>query len=271
MEDGSIWGHNVWSSSSDYFGLPILSKFNETLGVFEFVESTNDLPSAWRDSDPRTNDIIFWSEVFLDPSGFFWIIPRKDAIHSYDPITQKSQRRADLTNINTENAVLSPDGTIYISRELEGSPLSVPDYEFNDGEVLSYVHETGELKVIKNPNEKWPSYGNLYVDHSGRLWLGAVGWWDTEDGWYRIHPNPLWHFIRIHFGGLYSWVEPEILIESSDGRMWYRVRGRGIAWLEPKTMEGCWFTTEDTNIVEDRENVLWMTSNGNLYKYNLKP
>lgn len=270
-DDGSVWGQNVWGRSSDEFKPPILSKYNDVSGKFELVESTKNIPAFWRDSDSRTNDILFWNKIFLDSAGVFWIVTQRDSIYSYNPATQKTEKHADISTIHIKNAALSPDGSIYISGKPDDSYISNRYHVIGQEKILHYVPQTDELKVIENPNENWPSYRNLYIDRNNRLWLGSVGWFSPQNGWELIFPNRFLYLLRIEFGDNYGWVEPEILLESSDGRMWYRVKGRGMAWLDSSVMEGCWFTTYTSKIIEDANKTLWFVADGKLYKYDLLP
>lgn len=270
-KDGSVWGSNIWSNPSDSIGQPILSRFNDELKQFEFVVSTKNIPIAWRDADSRTNDAVFWSIVLLDPNEIFWIIPRKDIVYSYNPVTNQVEIHTNISDIYTKNAVSSPDGNIYIAREPLAQSTISSDYKLKDGEILRYSPKTEGLEVLENPNGKWPAYGNLFVDHAGNLWLGAVGWWSPKVGWNKIYPNSIEYFVRIEVGGIHSWVEPEALLESSDKKLWFRVKGRGMAWLDVGTMVGCWFTTEYTNIFEDQDKILWIVADRRLYNHQLSP
>jgi ligand-binding sensor domain-containing protein len=68
----------------------------------------------------------------------------------------------------------------------------------------------------------------------------------------------------------YRWKSPTILMESSDNRLWFESEN-GLVWLDPSEGKWCWFTTVQSNIVEDEEHNLWMIANEKLYKYPLKP
>ncbi|MFZ6029390.1 MAG: hypothetical protein ACOYYS_16890, partial [Chloroflexota bacterium] len=80
---------------------------------------------------------------------------------------------------------------------------------------------------------------------------------------YRVLPsNILWS------GMEYRWKAPQILIESSDHRLWFQ-SDNGMTWLDPEKGEWCWFTTEQSNIVEDSYHNLWMVADNKLYKLDL--
>ncbi len=63
---------------------------------------------------------------------------------------------------------------------------------------------------------------------------------------------------------------PKILLESADGKLWFH-HENGMISLDPKKGEWCWFTTYQSNIVEDSQHNLWMIADGKLYTYPLKP
>jgi hypothetical protein len=84
-----------------------------------------------------------------------------------------------------------------------------------------------------------------------------------------------WHQDALDEWRYYS--PPDPFLESSDGRVWFRIDRSGdwhtlrsgIAWFNPATREGCWFTNEGTQIQEDPQQNLWMVINDTLYKYDL--
>jgi hypothetical protein len=114
----------------------------------------------------------------------------------------------------------------------------------------------------------------MLVDHKGRLWLGAMGYLDTNGRWRLIHPHPRENFK--HLGEAF-WTPPTLILESSNGLLWYTDAkdmsgiGDGTAWYDPETRKGCLFTNLGSYMVEDAERQLWMSADGNLYRYPLEP
>lgn len=266
-KDGSIWGQNAWTTYSNPSGVFILSKYDEKDGGFKFEENVVSIPAAWKDSDGYD----YWSNVLIDQDGIFWIFANKDAIFSYDPLSQEMKRHLEIPDFLVSDVALAPNQKIYITREWE-----FPVFSIQDKEIWEFDPQKGVLKSLGVPSEPWPAYNNILVDRSGRLVLGAVGWLNENGTWQRIYPNPLVYFWNMNWKGDYRWYTPELILESSDGQLWFRKKlddgvPLGMAWLNPKTMNGCWFTTVDTNIVEDQDQNLWMVVDGKLYKYSLKP
>jgi hypothetical protein len=114
----------------------------------------------------------------------------------------------------------------------------------------------------------------MLVDHRGRLWLGAMGYMETDGSLYLLHPDaPMVWENRSEF--LY-WSPPTLLLESSNGLLWYSeyhdmsLLGEGTAWYDPETGEGCLFTNVASNVVEDEDKQLWMVADGKLYRYPLR-
>jgi hypothetical protein len=87
-----------------------------------------------------------------------------------------------------------------------------------------------------------------------------------DGSWHLIHPYPEQAFDH---AGDYLWVPPSLLMESSDGKLWYNRymdgQGDGTAWYDPKTGEGCLFADYPSTLIEDSKQQLWMAAGGKLY------
>lgn len=265
--DGSIWGQNAWPTYSGLSDAAILSKYDEKDERFKFDRNVVTIPAAWRDSDGYD----YWSNVLIDPEGIFWIFANKTAIFSYDPASQQIKRHAEIPDLLVAHVALAPDHKIYLARQWES-----PMFSIQDEELWEFNPPTGDLKNLGTPPDPWPAYNNILVDHSGRLILGAVGLRNGNGTWHRIYPNPLVYFWKMKWEGDYRWYTPELILESSDGRLWFRKKlddgvDWGMAWWDPQRMSGCWFTTIYTNIVEDQQRNLWMAADGKLYKTSVQP
>ena len=280
--DGQLWGKNIWefNYSSESEERPILSKYNELNGRFEPVESTRSIPNGVLDTNPLTADLPVWTETFLDSNDLFWFVVQRDAIYSFDPATSEVTRRTDLKGVYLKEAILASNGTIYI-RRYPSNPANLNfSFSLEKGEFMQYDPAKDQVETVDGPNGYWPTIGNLWADHSNRLWIGAVGFRDSEGKWNRIHPHPWLYMINVSTGN-FRWGSPaKIVLESSDGRLWFKRaidedRNWGMAWLDPNTMQGCWFTSEYTDIKEDTNHTLWMVAdwsvpNKKLYKYEIK-
>jgi hypothetical protein len=141
--------------------------------------------------------------------------------------------------------------------------------------LFKFLPDKGDTLLIEYPEHvaNWPLASGLLVDHTGQLWLGAIGYRDLEGNWnlmYRPYLNT--YFDNL---GQYMYAAPQILFESSDGKLWYNKYldsagyAEGTAWYDPATDTGCMFTNQSTNVVEDDEQQVWMVVNGILCKYLL--
>lgn len=265
-EDGSIWGRNVWDISSNFTSLPMLSKYNEKTQEFELDQNVREIPALWKDTNPNTIDIPFWTEVLLDSDGVFWLLAHKDAIYSYNPSTQEIERNVDLSEFLVQQAVLAPNETIYFQRYDEKNT----GFALHKQKLFQFIPQRKNIQPVEIPDGRWPGFGNILVDSSNRLWLDTVGWREPDGTWHMIYPKPWLYFWKMEWQEDYRWATPHVILESSNGYIWYRTE-KGMAWLDPNSMQGCWFTTEDTNIVEDQQHNLWMVADNKLYKYPLNP
>jgi hypothetical protein len=264
--DGSVWGGNRWNTrikEHPFDEVPVLSKYNDITRLFEYAPGILTVPIV-------ENVLAYydWPVILLDREDVFWIFVKDEAIFSYDTETNETKKHALIANIDVREAVLSTDGSIYFR-----NPLIHPEIQEED--FFRFYPESGEIIPLKLPPESWPS-GPISVDNAGNLWFGAIGHRSPEGSWHLLHPNPegyienLWKDPR--------WVTPHILLETTNGMLWFRkwsdgAGDEGMAWYDPRTMEGCWFTNEVVfdSLLEDSQQNLWMLLDGNLYKYALEP
>lgn len=270
--DGSIWGKTVWDTihgQPDLEKVPVLSKFNENTRRFEFAKGVLEIPWTL-----FTYNFSPWPEIVLDNNGVFWIFAKNDGIYRYDPATQRSEKEADLLGLNVTQVALSPDGSIYFEIFNEKIYSKESFFRLLDGMLFQFIPKTKEVVPLKIPDEPWPVFSGMLVDPMDRLWLGAISYREPDGEWKRIHPDPQEYFK--HAGDIY-WATPTLMLESSDGVLWYRkfldldLRAEGTAWYDPQTGEGCMFTNIAANIIEDSERQLWMVADGKLFKYQLTP
>jgi len=242
-KDGSLWSHNYISKS----GEPLFSIYNERTNRFDLAVGSKGIPDG---------------KVVLDQNDVFWIIPHQDSIYSYDPSTNIIKQGITLPGLAVYGTALGPDGTIYI---LKGSSYLQTS---NDEELLHFYPQTDKVDEIGVPFQPPLIFLNLLVDHSGRLWLDDRGWMEPGGAWYEVVRSPIFITNNLESGSGYQWETPSILLESSDGRLWFQ-SNNGLAWLDPQKGEWCWFTTYKSNIVEDQQHNLWMIADNKLYEYSL--
>jgi len=272
--DGSIWAHNYEGNFISFFeppfrvgisqleqqtsssAVPIFSKYDEKTNQFE-PENNIMLMSRKTDSD--------WDKVLLDENGVFWIFAQKDGIYSYDPASQSVNRHVDLpgNDMSIKSVALAQDGSIF----------------FSDDFVLVFRFSPKTGKMIRIGGTPLPFdnatslyFHNIVIDHKGRLWLGDIGWAepDTYRTWYELIPSPVFITDKVEGLPIHKWEKPWLILESLNGLLWYK-SSNGMVWLDPEQEKWCWFTTEQSNIVEDQQKNLWMIADEKLYKYSENP
>jgi hypothetical protein len=269
--DQEIFGKNMWLGQSPMDSIPALSKFNDSTKQFEVVQETEGILSAGKVS---ASDWYYSSPIVVDLSGTFWFFVSGDAVYSYQPHSPMLKKYATLHEMrNISETALGPDGSIYLY-SIEGAN----PYEFDEEKLNKFDPRTQEMSQIQRPPTKWPKFWNILVDHSGRLWTGVYGWQEKTGEWKKFHPKTEIYIQINKIYDLYDYYSPPtISLESSDGRLWFenpyfnnvKSYKSGLAWYNPSTNEGCWFTTAGTNILEDASQTLWIYFNGSLYKLRL--
>jgi hypothetical protein len=265
--DGSLWG-----ASGSSFTLPSmdwkspLAKYNEETEKFEFVNEAGDIP-AGRTNPDEVYQRPFWSIVLQDSYGAFWILAQKDAIYKFDPITYQSERYIDMPTVVVMQAVISPNDEIYY---LLGGTDSFYIRSINDWEIFRLDTKNKKTERIGVGLEPWPdSFTHMLVDHKGELWLDGLGFRKPDGKWYQIQRSPVFITNTSLDSIDYRWKKPVILLESSDGRLWFD-SPNGTTWLDLRKGKWCWFTTYRSEIVEDSDHNLWMVADNKLYKLSLE-
>jgi hypothetical protein len=277
--DGAIWGQVIQetvTNDPDLESFPVLSKFNETTERFEFVEGALEIPiieqtNGWRSVyDNRT-------EIFLDHNNAFWIIVRWDGFYHYDPATQTTVMRAESDGDYIGYTALAPDGSIYFTKpvNLTSMTMTIRDwFTLPQGTLFHYFPETDEIIPVDDFEEELPVFSGLLVDHRGRLWLGSIAYREPDGTWHSVLPDPEEFLNSVKDFNTGKTAAP--IMESSDGTLWFEkfmdtsgAFGQGTGWYDPETGEGCRFTTEATNIVEDSNQTLWIVADEILYSYAL--
>jgi hypothetical protein len=263
--NGELWSR-TWLNTQlegQLDQIPMLSQFNEKKQRFEFAPGAptfQKVEDVWSYFD--------WPIILLDQEDIFWIFIPNDAIYSYDTKTAETKKHTSITDIDMQDVVLAPDGSFYFRRYTNSTNLE-------EGEVFRFFPENGEVVPIKPPHDSWPD-GPIFVDSKGNLWFGAIGYRTPEGSWHLLHPDPEWFLTYAYV--LSRMGTPYLFFESSNGLLWFDkwsdgAGDEGLAWYNPDTGKGCWFTTvaSTRKIVEDSQQNLWMVMEGNLYKYPLEP
>jgi hypothetical protein len=276
--DGSVWG----SIAGEYHqgdpvpveSVPVLSKFDEHTQRFEFAPNVLEIVPTVPD-DPKLGWFPYFAriDIVLDKKrNIFWIFAENDGIYRYDPTTMVTQKWLDLPDLKVSSRLaLSPNGSIFV-KDFRLERMTEPYFHLYEGSLYQFFPDTREFMQLEMPDEPWPAFSGWLVDRSGKLWLGTVGYRESDGSWRLLHPDPAEYF---EHAGDQAWSPPYLMLESSDGLLWYQKfldmgpRYEGTAWYNPKTGEGCMFTNLAVNIIEDSERQLWLAADGKLYKYAL--
>jgi len=254
-KNGSLFADISFSNKS------ALGLYNEKEGQFDLVKNSNSIPDSIH---------------VLDNNGTLWILNNKDGIYSFDPSTSQLEKRVDipdlvvqqLLDIYGRTVAFAPDGSLYFLNFQDSGNTELIRYDPVSNKLERNVEAEieywlGLLYYLDTPVH------SLYVDHLGNVWLEDQGWITPDGAWYKVVRSPI--FIAEEVPDIplkYVWVHPSILLESSDNRLWFS-SANGMAWLDPQKGEWCWFTTYQSNIVEDQQHNLWMIADNKLYKYSL--
>lgn len=208
------------------------------------------------------NEIPIGLTAFDPIKGTFWIATVDNLLFNIDPINIQSISQFELPpdlgiltdlKMGTENA-------LYLLSVFETHP---------NNKVTIFKSDTIEFQQVHYSNYiNLDYFSSLFVDKSGNLWLGDQAWKTPEDIWYQIIRSPVFVSNRLPEWSGYRWDAPKITFESSNGFLWFQ-SVNGMTWLDPSKGEWCWFTTYQSNIVEDSDRNLWMIADNKLYKLPL--
>jgi hypothetical protein len=265
--NGSLWGSVKWETSYPPLirSTPVLARFNDDTRAFEFEQNVLEVPVS---TGPQ---ILRFPKILLDEQDVFWIFVDGDGIYTYDPALQRTERKTDFPdNFVVDTAALAPDGTIYIEHN-----QGWPNNRLTEDAIFQFFPETGELVSLDAPDEKWPNFDGMVVDHMGRLWLGSIGYREPSGDWHLMINNLREYLRHVDSGNYRYWVAPYVMLESSTGILWYQKYfdtgpgATGTAWYDPDTGRGCLFTNQPAFVIEDAVQRLWLAAGGNLYSYSL--
>lgn len=271
-DDGTVWSRTQWhtqSESVDIETASVLGIFNEDTRRFETAGVPIEIPVSQETEYYYGQAVLPWPEIIIDERNNFWIFVSFDGIYHYDPVTQAVERVVNLSNIPINEAALATDGSIYLSKPNEFTNTTRTLFTLTQGMLLHFKPGSDNIETITIPDEAWPVFSGMHVDRNGRLWLGSIGYRDLNETWHLIHSNTEKFFDN---AGDPSWATPRLILESSDGRLWYTRYsdggGEGTAWYDPEVNDGCLILGHSSTIIEDSKQQLWMVANGTLYRYS---
>jgi len=250
-KNGSLFADISFSNKS------ALGSYNENEGQFDVVKNSENIPGGIR---------------VLDNNGTFWILNNNDGIYSFDPITSQLKKNIDIPDLNIygrlgiygRSVAVAPDGSLYFLDFHDNGYTELARYDPTSNKLERNINGEYEYSIYLDASAQ-----SLYVDHLDNVWLDDQGWMSPDGTWYKVVHSPIFIVKQPPDIPLaYLWEHPSILLESSDNKVWFR-SDNGLAWLNPQKGQWCWFTTYQSNIVEDQQHNLWMIADGKLYKYAL--
>ncbi len=291
--NGVIWASNI---PKDYYVststvMPILSvydrKTNEFLEVPDLTIGDLGIPVSLPEMGQQ---YYVLKDHRQNKKPAFWIISQYDGIYNYwvgENGRAKLIRYMSLVDNKTLQLTEPPinkpfivnpysarDGSVYFSTIEADSRFEEAHYTkvktMIDHPLFRLDPSTGIINRIIPEITPYPDYRNVLVDSSGNLWLNSLGWMSKNSEWYQIHQPPIFILPAREYPLQPRLSVPYILLESVDKRIWFR-SPNGTTWLDPFKGEWCWFTTYQSNIVEDSEHNLWMIADNKLYKLPLNP
>lgn len=248
--------------------IPLLSIYNEIENKFEFY----DIGLEFREKQvgfgsvgmiPRDGVIITQSD------GLIWIYQQQDGLYSYNPSSSELKHYKTSFDGVIQRMIASKEGYLLFSQKKEEG------WKLSSGELVKYYPASQTTENIRVPFPRWPDYGSLLYTVSGDLWIGIHGYLSKDGSWILQSPDRLAYINLGASSESYNWAHPKLLFQSSNGYLWYTNKTGdalgvdGSAWYDPISEQGCWFTTESGNIVEDGQKSLWMAIDKKIYKYVL--
>ncbi len=256
-QDGSVYAVPYMRDRDKSSEMSVLSKYNEETKTFEFIELLQEIPLASNENAYEVTQVAYDEQREL-----FWFLVPDDAIYSFVPETQKLKKYIDIPEeeiFDISKVRVSSTGKVYFQSRLKTVTTN------EDMRLVEFDPDLNSIRKYGMPLTPWPLGNGIYIDHSDRIWFSAVGWMDSDRRWYQMIPSPIF-ISNVRFSGMdYRWQSPEIYLESKDGRLWMGF-DHGMVWLDPDEEEWCWFTTEESNIHEDKDGNLWMIAYDSLYK-----
>ena len=241
--NGTLWAELSFSKNG-YFAV-----YDEKTGQFKNIASNENIPTGVR---------------LLDDTGIFWIVSTNRGIYRFDAVHQEIKESISIpdlvlpSSLYSKNSALASDGSIYFLN-LTGDSTT---------QLMRFIPSTGQIEHIPYLDFLGDAAFNLFIDHSNRVWLGDLGWMTPDRIWYKLVRSPLFITDKAESALQYTWTRPSLILESSDGLLWFQSEN-GLTSLDLQNKKWCWFTTEQSNIVEDQQHNLWLIADSKLYRLRL--
>ncbi len=270
------WPYIASSGKMFAFGHEFISVYDEISQKFK--------PLIFPEALPPDTGKEYFERYFDQKHEIFWFFQEKGTpydgispgytIYSADPNSLTTRKRAETEPGYMSSKAIAPDGTIYFTLLRDGKGWDQSRFD-----IYRFDPKTNSIDIVPRTTSdgvyliSLHSFPDVFVDSKGNLWAGAQGFRTSNGVWYQVLPSPIlvspvgeW----VTDYGYYSIDDPMFVMESSDGRLWFSLIHQGMIWLDPNKGEWCWFTTYQSNIVEDLNGNLWMIANGALYQYPAK-
>ena len=279
-----IIGVNSWNNSRFDINqeIYILSEYNPINHEFNYIEQSTKI-------DQNSSDSGRWHYFFQDniDSNFIWyVIPNSEAFQNnfqeednqtlygtivmFDLVSKEEIKFIDLIDIYYTNILLSKNNDFYITENI--NKMSIGGKQ----DLLNISTRTGEISKIIEMPEDWFVIKSMLEDNQGNIWFDNFGY-------FNIAKNDLTYFyprakeLRLEFFNKgFSSINSEIISYiSSDGTLWFShytfdSLGVGMAWYNPISEIGCWFTNiSEKKILEGPNNTIYIFLDNKLFKFEL--
>ena len=271
-ESGDLWSQNIPKANIGLETFTLLSKFNEALGVCQTVTASEVEYDGYSYSASPSHSLRFF--VLTDRQSNFWFFHRHFPAVRFQPQTGQVTEYPELANMGLAEYSPGPDGGIYILKV----PADYYDWVLDFGQLVYFDPGSRALSTVPLPQERWPSSRRLHTDNRGNIWIGYHGFRSPKGEWISLNPLLQIYSDPFIMGRHRNWLIPKFGMESSDGRLWFNAwvtdgfGARGMAWFDPASGEGCWFSDYDAGrIAEDLSGRLWLVVGRQLYMRPLNP
>ena len=270
---GTIWVIGINPSELIFNSInneKVIGQYNERDRKFDLLPIEPVIPSG---------NIIFDSE-----RNIFWVVNQEyrnekyyTTIYRINPITYEIKKQAEtdanIKNLNENSIAITQNGKINML-----SVTSLGMWSHADIKMWKFDPDTNKIYEDSKISQKIMSlnldpFNSIYYTNTGNLWLGDQTWKTSEDKWYQVIRSPIFVTHIPESSINYQWDLPEIIYESSDGRLWFS-SFNGLVWLDPKIGKWCWFTTYYTghgsSLLEDFDKNMWLIVDEKLYEMPLE-
>lgn len=195
-----------------------------------------------------------------------WFISPDNYIYEYSLKSQKIVPLLQLEGMNVTDAVVDLNESMYLYIASKKSPS---DGEWD--ELYKYNLISGTLTNIPVEIEFDRYTKRLFLDGSGRVWLGSFGYMDVDGVWTQLVRTPLFYQARSEAVSdrIYHWQPPNLVFEYPKDKFWFTNSGGGTFSLDLQKKTWCWVSTS-SQLAQANNNSLWILFNHDLYKFTDK-